>query len=59
MVKPLQQMVVAFAMFFVAIITERFIRGHTWQLKNFHQAVPPAGTDVDARITLKDIGKFE
>lgn len=52
-------MVVAFAMFFVAIITERFIRGHTWQLKNFHQAVQPAGTDVDARITLKDIGKFE
>ncbi len=58
MVKLLLQMIGTFAIFFVTIITERFIRRHTWQLKSFHQTVHSADTDVDAIITLKDIGNF-
>lgn len=51
-------MIVIFAIFFVTIITERFIRGHTWQLKSFHQTAHPTDTDVNAIITLKNIGNF-
>lgn len=46
------------AVFFVTIITERLIRGHTRQLKSFHQTVHSTDTDVNAIITLKNIGNF-
>ena len=51
-------MIVIFAIFFITILTERFIRGHTWQLKGFHQTVHSADTDVNAIITLKNTGNF-
>lgn len=51
-------MIVTFAIFFVTINTERFIRGHTWQLKSFHQTVHLTDIEVTAIITLKNIGNF-
>lgn len=58
LIKLLLQMIVIFAIFFVTINTERFIRGHTWQLKSFHQTVHPTDIEVTAIITLKNIGNF-
>lgn len=58
LIKLLLQMIVTFAIFFVKIIMERFIRGHTWQLKSFHQTVHSTDTDVNAIITLKNTGNF-
>ena len=51
-------MVGAFAIVFVAIIAVRFVCGHAWQLKSFHQAIHSTDTDVNAIVTLKNIGDF-
>ena len=58
LVKLLLQMIGTFAIFFVTILTKRFIRRHTWQLKSFHQTVHSTDTDENAIITLKNIGDF-
>ena len=58
LVKLLLQMIGTFVIFFVTILTERFIRRHTWQLKSFHQTVHSTDTDENAIITLKNISDF-
>ena len=58
LVKLLLQMIGTFTIFFMTIITERFIRRHTWQPKSFHQTVHSTDTDENVIITLKNIGNF-
>ena len=58
MIELLLKMISAFAVVFVPIIAIRLVCGHAWQLKSFHQAVHSTNTDVNAIVTLKNIGDF-
>ena len=52
------KMVGTFAVFFMLAVAERFVRRHTRQLECSYQSVHSSDTDVNAIITLKNIGNL-
>lgn len=54
----LLEMIDALAVFIVFARMKRLLGRHLWQLKRFHQAVHSSDADVNAIITLKNMGDF-
>ena len=58
MIELLMEMVCTWPVVLVAVLVKRLVSRHAWKLKSLHQSVHSSDADLNAIITLKDIGYF-